>query len=78
MENTLAVMDEYNIFKGFFSGVDISTVKEWKKVAPKRFIAAPYFLNPGVLDPKKLRQECTPSRIGSMGEIGTQLIGISP
>ena len=78
LEKTLAVMDEYNIVKGFVSGVDLSTVREWKKAAPEHFIAAPFILKPGSPDPEKLRQEYMSGNLSGMGEIGTQLIGVSP
>lgn len=71
-------MDEYNIVKGYVSGVDLSTVKEWKRVAPERFIAAPFILKPGIPDLEKLSQEYMSGNLSGMGEIGTQLIGIPP
>ena len=78
LKKTLEVMDQYNIVLGFLSGVDHSTVKEWKRAAPERFIASPFILKPGSPDPEKLRQEYTSGHLSGMGEIGTQLIGISP
>ncbi len=78
LEKTLEIMDRYNIVKGFVSGVDLSIVKEWKKKAPERFIAAPFILNPGNPAPNELRQEYKSGKLSGMGEIGTQLMGISP
>jgi len=78
LKKTLAVMDRYNIVKGFLSGVDLSIVKKWKQAAPERFIAAPFILKPGSPDLEKLRQEYTSGNLSGMGEIGTQLLGISP
>jgi predicted TIM-barrel fold metal-dependent hydrolase len=78
LKKTLEVMNHYNIVKGFLSGVDLSTVKEWKMAAPERFIAAPFILKPGSPDAELLRQEYTSGNLSGMGEIGTQLIGVSP
>ena len=78
LEKTLKVMDQYNIVKGFVSGVDLTTVLEWKMAAPERFIAAPFILKPGSPDLEKLRKEYTSGNLSGMGEIGTQLVGVSP
>ena len=78
LEKTLEMMDQYNIVKGFVSGVDLTTVREWKMAAPERFIASPFILKPGSPDPEKLRQEYTSGNLSGMGEIGTQLMGVSP
>jgi len=78
LKKTLEVMNQYNIVKGYVSGVDLSTVKQWKMAAPERFLAAPFILKPGSPDPEELRPEYTSGNFSGMGEIGTQLIGISP
>lgn len=78
LEKTLEIMDRNNIVKGFLSGVDFTTVMEWKRKAPERFIAAPFILKPGSPDPEKLRQEYASGHLMGMGEIGTQLLGIAP
>jgi predicted TIM-barrel fold metal-dependent hydrolase len=77
-EKTLEVMDRYNIIKGFLSGVDLSSVREWTETAPGRFIASPFILEAGSPDPEMLRQEYASGRLGGMGEIGTQLNGVPP
>ena len=78
LEKTLEIMDRYNIVKGFVSGVDLEAVRNWKEAAPDRFIAAPFILKPGNPDEEMLRQEYNSGVLSGMGEIGTQLIGISP
>lgn len=78
MAKTLEEMDRYNIVKGFLSGVDWSTVQEWEKAAPDRFIASPFILEPGGSNLERLRQEYESGRLSGMGEIGTQLNGIPP
>lgn len=78
MERTLEEMDRYNIVKGFLSGVDLTAVQEWTKAAPERFIPSPFILKPGNDELEKLRPEYTSGRFQGMGEIGTQLNGISP
>jgi len=78
LEKTVEVMDRYNIVKGFVSGVDLSVVQDWKMADPERFIASPFILNAGSPDPEQLRQEYTSGNLEGMGEIGTQLTGVSP
>lgn len=78
MENTLEVMDRYNIVKGFLSGVDWLAVQEWEREAPGRFIASPFILNATTSELEKLRAEYESGRFSALGEIGTQLNGIPP
>ncbi|MCB9289534.1 MAG: amidohydrolase [Lewinellaceae bacterium] len=78
LEKTLKAMNQYHIVRGFLSGVDLATVNKWKKEAPERFIAAPFILKPGSPGPEKLRQEYESGNLSGMGEIGTQLLGVSP
>jgi uncharacterized protein len=78
LEKTLEIMNRYNIVKGFLSGVDLSTVREWKAASPERFIASSFILEAGSPDPQVLRQEYEAGRIGGIGEIGTQLNGVPP
>lgn len=78
MQKTLDIMDRYNIVKGFLSGVDLQAVDQWKKVAPDRFIASPFIINPGTPDSLQLKKDIATGRFGGIGEIGTQLNGIAP
>ena len=78
MEKTLEMMDRYNIVKGFLSGVDLTAVRQWTKIAPGRFIASPFILKPDSSDLERLRPAFETGHFGAMGEIGTQLNGISP
>lgn len=78
MKKTLEVMDEYNIVLGFLSGTNWTAVKEWSRVAPGRFITAPFILTPEKTELEKIRAECASGRFTALGEIGTQLNGIPP
>ncbi|MBC2839508.1 amidohydrolase family protein [Robiginitalea sp. SC105] len=78
MEKTLEAMDRYNIKKGFLSGIDISTVQAWSEAAPGRFIASPFILDPNSTTPGRLREAYRTGELQGMGEIGTQLMGLSP
>jgi predicted TIM-barrel fold metal-dependent hydrolase len=78
LQKTLDIMDRYNIVKGFISGVDLQAVDQWKKAAPDRFIASPFIINPGTPDSLQLKKDIAAGRFGGIGEIGTQLNGLSP
>ena len=78
LKKTSEAMDRYNIVLGFLSGVDLSTVREWKAAAPERFIASPFILKTGSPSPGILRQEYKAGRLGGIGEIGAQLNGVPP
>ncbi len=43
LEKTLEVMDQYNIVKGFVSGVDLTTVMKWKMAAPHTLYCIPLY-----------------------------------
>jgi len=77
-EKTLEAMNRYNIVKAFLSGVDLGAVKEWASTDPERFISSPYILDLNSLDLEKLKQDYADGHFKGMGEIGTQLNGISP
>lgn len=78
LEKTLEVMDRYNIVKAFLSGLDPAVVQQWVEAAPDRFIAAPFILKPGQPTPETLRQAYETGRFEGLGEIATQLVGVSP
>ena len=78
LRKTMEMMDQYNIVKGFVSGVDIDIVKEWKMADSARFIASPFILQTGSPDPYTLRQAYESGYLGGLGEIGTQLTGLAP
>ncbi|NND33432.1 MAG: amidohydrolase, partial [Saprospiraceae bacterium] len=78
MKKTLEAMDRYNIVKGLLSGVDWSAVQDWSKAAPGRFIASPFIMETGSSELEKLKPEFISKRFTAMGEIGTQLNGMSP
>jgi predicted TIM-barrel fold metal-dependent hydrolase len=78
MEKSVEVMNRYNIVKGFLSGVNWSTVQEWTKAAPGRFIASPFILKASSSELERLKPEYASGRFGGLGEIGTQLNGVPP
>jgi uncharacterized protein len=78
LQKTLEAMKRYNIVLGFLSGADLSIVKSWVAAAPGRFIPSPFIDTPGKLSPEMLRLEYRAGRLGGMGEIGTQLVGLAP
>ncbi|MCB0490433.1 MAG: amidohydrolase family protein [Cyclobacteriaceae bacterium] len=77
-DKTVEVMDDNNITKAFLSGVDWSAVQEWRKSDPERFIASPFILKTGSSELEKLTEEYKSGSFEGMGEIGTQLMGLSP
>ncbi len=78
LKKTLEIMDRYNIVKGFVSGINPDIVQKWVATAPGRFIAGPFILKAGQPDPAMLRKEYEAGRLTGMGEIATQLTGLSP
>jgi predicted TIM-barrel fold metal-dependent hydrolase len=78
LRKTVEAMDRYNIVLGFLSSADLEAVREWTAAHPGRFIAAPFIEAPGDLAPEMLRAEYEAGRLGGMGEIGSQLLGVPP
>src|SRR5690606_15309407 len=78
LQKSLEIMDEYNVVKGYLSGLDLATVLQWERKAPDRFIASPFVLQPNANQLEKLKTEYASGRLQGMGEIGTQLQGIPP
>ena len=78
MNKTIEIMDEYHIVKGFLSGVDPAVVQQWAQAAPGRFLPSPFILKPQPSDLEKLKQAYAQEALAGMGEIGTELMGISP
>lgn len=78
LKKTLEAMDRYNIVKGFLSGLDLAELQTWSKTAPGRFIISPFVDDPIKADPDEFRRQLEAKRIGGIGEIGAQLIGIAP
>jgi predicted TIM-barrel fold metal-dependent hydrolase len=75
---TLDIMRRHNIVKAFLSGRDPVVVDQWVEAARGRFIASWFMLRPGEPTPEQFRQGYKAGRIAGMGEIATQLSGISP
>lgn len=78
LRKTLEAMDRYNIVQAFVSGVDPEILRQWVAAAPGRFIPAPFILHPGKPDAQTLSKEFEEGRLRGMGEIATQLSGVSP
>lgn len=78
LARTIEVMDRYNIVKAFLSGVDADTVQDWVEASPDRFIASPFIVEPGHPDVETLRKAYEAGRFGGLGEIATQLSGVTP
>lgn len=78
LNKTLEAMDRHNIVLGFLSGVDLSAVHQWSKAAPGRFIASPFILEASKSNLEKLKPSYASGHFKGVGEIGTQLNGVSP
>lgn len=79
LKKTLQAMDRYNIVKGFLSALDLKELREWAAAAPGRFIISPFIHEPAnAPTPDELRPEFKAKRLGGIGEIGAQLVGIAP
>jgi uncharacterized protein len=78
LKATLDIMRRHNIVKAFLSGRDPAVVDRWIEADRDRFIASWFMLKPGQPAVEQLRQGYKSGRIGGMGEIATQLSGISP
>jgi uncharacterized protein len=78
LEKTLEAMDRYNIVKGFLSHFDLNQLQEWSEAASGHFILSSFIHEPAKADPDDLREELEAKRLGGIGEIGAQLVGIAP
>jgi predicted TIM-barrel fold metal-dependent hydrolase len=78
LEKTLEAMDRYNIVKGFLSHFNLKELQEWNEAVPARFIISPFIQEPGEIVLEDLRKEFEADRMGGIGEIGAQLVGIPP
>lgn len=77
LRETLLVMDEYSIVKGFLSG-PLEHVFRWTEAAPGRFIPSLMFGREGFPDLEALRAHYVAGRLAAMGEITSQYAGIPP
>ena len=78
MEATLAAMKRYNIVKAVASG-PFEDVLRWREAAPDRIIGAAYSGPRNRLpDVSVLRKEFRAGRLGVMGELGLQYVGLAP
>ncbi len=78
LRETLEIMDRNNIVKAHLSGLDPEIIVKWVNAAPDRFIAAPFILQPGQASVADIRQKHSEGLYTGMGEIATQLMGITP
>lgn len=78
MEATFAAMERYNIVKAVASG-PLDDVLRWRQAAPDRIIGGAYTGSRNALPaPDVLRLEFQARRLGVMGELGLEYIGVSP
>jgi predicted TIM-barrel fold metal-dependent hydrolase len=74
---TLSEMRRYNIVKGVTSG-PLDVVHRWKTEEPKRLIGGVYFDEVTSLpDVEQLRQQFMSGRLGVLGELVAQHVGLS-
>lgn len=78
LKKTLEIMDRYNIVKAHLSGLDPVVIAKWVEAAPDRFIASPFIFQPGQHELDQLKAKYAKGFYTGMGEIATQLNGISP
>ena len=78
LKKTIEMMERYNIVRAFVSGVDLRILQQWVDAAPGRFLTGPFILQPGQPDLELLKQEYAAGRLQGLGEIATQLTGVSP
>lgn len=77
MQTTLAEMKKYNIVKAVLSG-DYEATLRWKKASSENIIVSYGFDDPGEPSLDFLRKEHAAGRLVSLGEIGTQYMGLAP
>ena len=78
MQATFFEMHRYNIVKAVTSG-PLDVVYRWKTEEPKRFIGGVYFDEVTSLpDLEQLRQQFITGRLGVLGELVAQHVGLSP
>lgn len=81
MQATLAEMKKYNIVKAVVSAPvnnDYQVVLRWRAASPDHIIAAYGFTDPSAPDLAFLRREHAAGRLGVMGEMGLQYVGVAP
>ncbi len=81
-QETFALLERYNIVKAVTSG-PLAVVERWRAADPERIIGSPLFplaADDGVTWPslEELRSGYRTGKLGAMGEITAQYVGISP
>ncbi len=74
---TLEAMDRNNIVLGFLSQYPLDNVYHWVEAAPDRFIASPLIWDPDLIDLDGLRKEYEAGRLGGLGELAVQYVGMA-
>jgi len=77
LQKTLVMMEQYNIIKAVTSG-PLEYVYKWRDAAPDRIIASPLITASRLSTFEYLEKEYQSKHLGAMGEIATQLGGLSP
>ncbi len=77
MRETLRTLERNNVVKALVSG-PVEMIYKWKAAAPDRLIASPYIMYdqpwPKLVD---LRAAYSHRKLGALGEIGAQYLGLS-
>lgn len=78
LQAALSAMRRYNIVKAFASS-RLDSVERWRSAAPDLIIGGAQ-IDRGIPEPdiNQLRQEFLSGRLGQLGEIGAQYLGLSP
>jgi len=73
----IEAMDHYNVVLGFLSDRSPAVLFEWLDAAPGRFVASPAVRDPADADLPALRREYDAGRLGGMGEVESQYVGVA-
>src|SRR5712692_8478777 len=77
LRETLTVLERNNVVKALVSG-PVEMIYKWKAAAPDRLIASPYIMYdqpwPKLVD---LRAAYSHGKLGGLGEIGAQYLGLT-
>ncbi len=78
MQASLAAMRRYNIVKAFASS-HLDSVERWRAAAPDRIVGgAQIDVGIPIPDVARLRRDFLSGRLGLLGEVGNQYLGLSP
>ncbi len=78
LQKTLEIMKRHNIVKAFLSGLNPKILRQWVDADPGRFIPSPFILKPDRSALNSLKKVYVAGEFKGMGEIASQLVGVSP